>query len=106
LHDDSKDEAVVDLRSDGDFLDRVVEVTNLFGGGCGLGVDGAGLLDLGMFIVNLVEDSVSVLFGLAPEGIAFGSPSPEEKTGVRFMRERLHCVEGKPILCGRPAGSS
>jgi hypothetical protein len=33
-----------------------------------------------MFIVNLVEDPVSVLFGLVPEGIAFGSPSPEEKT--------------------------
>jgi hypothetical protein len=32
-----------------------------------------------MFIVNLVEGSVSVLIGLVPEGIAFGSPSPEEK---------------------------
>lgn len=47
MHDDGKDEAVVDLRGDGDLLDRVVEVANLFGGGCGLRVGGAGLLDLG-----------------------------------------------------------
>jgi hypothetical protein len=60
---------------------------------------------LGMFIVNLVKDLVSALFGLVPEGVAFGSLSPEEKTVECTSRGSPYIVlkESQSFATGQPA---
>jgi hypothetical protein len=58
-----------------------------------------------MFIVNLVKDSVSVLFGLVLEGVAFGSPRPEKKTVecASWRESYIVLKESQSFAAGQPA---
>jgi hypothetical protein len=59
-----------------------------------------------MFIVNLVKDSVSVLFGFGIEKGCLLDRRARKEDWSALHEGSLHCVEGKPILCGGPASSS